>query len=750
MRIPRSAARVMALPSSWGTSIEWRLLDGRGWLSKAITREIEQRRLFPWIPVCFGIGILLFFQVDSAPALWAPLGAFAVCGAAGIALRRHMTALVAMIVLSAVFAGFSAGVIRTRTVSAPAITRIIITTIAGFIEAVEEREQGQRLLIRIVEMKDVTPAERPRLVRVSIRAGAGLRAGEFVTGTARLLPPPEAAWPGGYDFARDAYYKRIGAVGSMVGQMRRIDPPSPPDWSLTLAAQVDEARNALTQRIATSIGGAAGGVGAALVTGKRGLIPEPTNDILRGAGIYHIVSISGLHMVLAAGTFFWLVRALLSLGSTVALLWPVKKIAAVAAMIGATIYCIFSGSDVATERSLIMTLVMFGAVLADRPALSIRNLSIAALIVLAREPEALLGPSFQMSFGAVAGMMALVPLMQRKPTEGTTATVLERGLRWSSKAMLGLVTTTLVASIATAPFAAYHFQSLNPYGLLGNVLALPLVSVVVMPSAVLGVLAYPFGLDRPVWQMMGAAVEQVLAVSAWVGNFSGSTVVVPALSIAALAFLSLGLLTLTIPASSLRWIALMPAGMGLAFATAPDRHDMFIDREGAGAAIRGRQGRLVLVGRPSDFVIEQWLRADGDARNADDGSLRHEARCDGTGCVVIAGHGRRIAFIQDYAAFEEDCRRANVIVTRLQAPPTCRQPFVLDGEALNERGATTLRFGPHAVEVTSVRKGREVMAWPGGQSIQSAGAPAQGRPRPARPVPEQDLPEDEISTGEPD
>src|SRR5918993_48017 len=188
-----------------------------------------------------------------------------------------------------------------------------------------------------------------------------------------------------------------------------------------------------------------------------------------------MVSISGLHMVLAAGTFFWLVRAILALVPSIALLWPVKKIAAVVAIVGATTYCIFSGSDVATERSLIMTLVMFGAVLADRPALSIRNLSIAALIVLAREPEALLGPSFQMSFGAVAAMMALVPLMQRKPTEGIPATILERGLRWSGRAMLGLVTTTLVASIATAPFAAYHFQSLNPYGLIGNALALPLV-----------------------------------------------------------------------------------------------------------------------------------------------------------------------------------------------------------------------------------------------------------------------------------
>jgi competence protein ComEC len=166
-----------------------------------------------------------------------------------------------------------------------------------------------------------------------------------------------------------------------------------------------------------------------------------------------------------------------------------------------------------------------------------------------------------------------------------------------------------------------------------------------MPAAVLGVLASPFGLDRPVWQVMGAAVEQVLEVSAWVEGLSGSTVVVPALSVGALALLSLGLLILAIPASGLRWLAMVPAGAGLAVATVPDRYDIFIDREGAGAAIRGRSGQLALVGRPSDFVAEQWLRADGDARDVDDASLRREARCDRVGCIVV-GDERRSRIMQ--------------------------------------------------------------------------------------------------------
>jgi competence protein ComEC len=429
----------------------------------------------------------------------------------------------------------------------------------------------------------------------------------------------------------------------------------------------------------------------------------------------------------------------------------VKKIAAVAAMTGGTAYCIFSGSDVATERSLIMTLVMFGAVLADRPALSIRNLSIAALIVLAREPEALLGPSFQMSFGAVAAMMALVPLMYRQKEDGAPATMTEKIAVWAGRSAFGLVTTTLVASIATAPFAAYHFQSLNPYGLIGNALALPLVSLVVMPAAVLGVLAYPFGLDGPVWQVMGLAVAKVLEVSAWVGAFSGSTVIVPALGIAALASLSLGLLVLTIPASALRWLALVPAGIGIAFAAAPDRYDIYVDREGAGAAIRNARGELTLVGKPSGFVAEQWLRADGDARNADDATLKQLARCDRLGCVVEIDAHRAVAFVQEFSAFEEDCKRAAIIISKLEAPSSCGASLIVDRTSLSERGAVAIHLGTDAAKMRSVKKGREAHIWTGAK-VAGTGAQnttAQESSRPARPVPEQDLPEEEISSDEP-
>jgi competence protein ComEC len=348
-----------------------------------------------------------------------------------------------------------------------------------------------------------------------------------------------------------------------------------------------------------------------------------------------------------------------------------------------------------------------------------------------------------MSFGAVAALSAFVPALQWGRIERRSANMVESALQFAARHAAGLVSTTLVASIATAPFGAYHFQTLNPYGLVGNALALPLVSLVVMPSAVLGVLAYPFGLDQPVWRMMGAAVSQVLDVSAWVGGFAGSSVVIPALGLGALALFSLALLIASIAASSLRWLALVPALAGLALAASPDRPDVYIDRAGQGAAIRNAAGRLTFVGKASAFVAEQWLRADGDGRDAvvataAETRLKDGARCDPQGCVVETANRRHIAFVQKFTAFEEDCRRAEIVISSLKAPPGCAALVVLDREALAARGATTIRLDAHGMHIRSVRKGDERLS-----RVPSPSRPAEMVAKPASAIPEQDIPADE-------
>ncbi len=508
------------------------------------------------------------------------------------------------------------------------------------------------------------------------------------------MPLPEPARPGGYDFARDAFFRGLGAVGSALAVPVPAPAADPAPWDLRANAAIDQARNAMTERIAALIGGQAGAVAAAMVTGKRGLISEETNDILRAAGLYHIVSISGLHMVLAAGAIFWLTRALLALSAQAALSWPVKKLAAGAALIGATGYCVFSGAEVATVRALIMTGVMLGAILVDRPALSMRNLAIAALIVLAREPESLLGPSFQMSFGAVAALIAYAEWERRRPKrDAPPEGAVGRALTGLRRAAWGLFATSVLATIATAPFGAYHFQTYNPFGLIGNMLALPFVSLGVMPAAVIGALLYPLGLDAVAWWLMGLATWPVLEASRLVADLAGSTQVLPAFGPWAVATLAAALVLATLLTTWLRLLAGLPLAVGLWLAGTPERPDIYVDRSGSGVAVRAGDGGLAIMGRPGDFVAQQWLRADGDAREADDPSVKAGASCDRAGCVARLPDGRSIAWSRDVRAIAEDCRRAAIVVTPLLWRGAC--------EALMIDRATLDRFGAISIKATA-------------------------------------------------
>lgn len=674
-----------------------------GWFGAGLREEVENRRLLPWLAVCYGAGILLAFAADG-PSIWPALIVGIALAVASFRTRSRLGIQVVLAALAALFIGFAASLARTAFVEAPVLARLHVAKVTGFVEGIEERAAGGgRITLLVMSIEKLDASARPTRVRLTVKSLDGVVPGDFVAVSARLMPPPEAARPGGYDFARDAYFRGLGAVGSVSGRVTKAEGP-PPDRSLRAAAAIDRARNGLTSRIAQAIGGQAGAVAAALVTGKRGLIEEATNDVLRSAGIYHVVSISGLHMVLAAGVFFALARGILALSPTLALGWPIKKIAALVGMAAATAYCIFSGAEVATERSLVMILVMQGAILFDRPAMSMRNLAISALIVLTREPEALLGPSFQMSYGAVAGLIAMAEAIRRYRRPVEPGDPWRRAALWLAALIGGVIATTLVATLATAPFGTYHFHNLQPYGLIGNAATLPLVSFAVMPAAVLGVLALPFGLDQPIWMAMGWAVSAVLRLSTWVAGFPSSTMVTPAFGSAALLLLALALLMATLFGSRLRILAVVPLAAGLAGASAASRPDIYVARDGVGAAVRRADGKLLVLGPVSSFTIEQWLRADGDGRRAADPSLRDPGRCDVLGRTALLRDGREVAFVSDRRGFEEDCRRAAIVVSRHPAPASCGAKTVLDRSHLAAHGATTLRLTAGGLEIDTVRR----------------------------------------------
>jgi competence protein ComEC len=348
-----------------------------------------------------------------------------------------------------------------------------------------------------------------------------------------------------------------------------------------------------------------------------------------------------------------------------------------------------------------------------------RNLAFAVFAVVAIEPEAILGVSFQLSFAAVAALVAVmearlasmevnpdpfVPQRGRAPTQGLFADLLNKPL--------GLLVATACATSATASFMAYHFHDLSPYVLIGNPLTLTVIEFFAVPGALVGAALYPLGLDAPVWLYVGAGIKFILWVARFIAEAPGSTLHLRAFAPYALPFLALAVMSATIWRTwTFRASAIPFAIVGLIGATHGARYDVIVAPSGDQAAVRDADGALQIVGkRFNAFSAEQWLTADGDGRNP--ASARDpDAPCDRLGCVAALPEGQSLSIVIDRMAFDEDCTRAEVLVSALSAPASCRAKFVLDEKALARLGAVGLSWSDEGFSMTSDRSTLQNRPW---------------------------------------
>ncbi len=675
--------------------------DWRGAFLGALAREAEERRLFLWLPVAAMGGVALNLAADQEPVLWLPALMTALFAALAWISRSRPFALGVSLALAALFAGFLSMSLRTARVAAPVLDRIRIVTLRGFVEEVDLRTVGARMVIGVAGADGMPREKVPRRVRVTTRKATEVAAGDYVELKARLLPPSRAVLPGGYDFARDAFFAGVGAVGSTLGPIRRLPPPADASLSQRFAATIDQARNRLALRVNAIIGGDEGAIAAAMVTGKRDFLSTDAKDLIREAGIFHIITISGVQMTLVAGIVFVVTRRLLALSPTLALNYPIKKWAAVVAMAGSLFYDVATGSRVGTERALIMTLIVLGAVIMDRRALTMRNLAFAVLAVIAIEPEAILGVSFQLSFAAVAALVAVMEArlatrdIDPDPFAPKRGEPPKRGLLVANliEKPLTLLFATAFATSATASFMAYHFHDLSPYVLIGNPLTLTVIEFFAVPGALVGAALYPLGLDGPVWIYVGAGIKFILWAARFIAEAPGSTLHLRAFAPSALPFLALAVMSATIWRTwTFRLSAVPLALIGIVGAAHGPRYDVIISPSGDLAAVRDADGALEVVGkRFNAFAAEQWLSADGDGRDPAQARSPDEP-CDRLGCVADLPEGESLSIVLDRLAFEEDCARAEVVVSALSAPRDCKAKFVLDEPVLARLGAVGLTW----------------------------------------------------------
>jgi competence protein ComEC len=673
----------------------------------------QRDRYFLWAPVFLGIGIALYFALPAEPFYLAGVWALSLFSGIFYGLRHHPAWVPVAGALFFIALGVSAAQFRAAAVHPPLLDKPVkFADVAGTVSTVEDLgiKGGVRIVLKDVRVEDWPPEKTPRQIRLRLKkTGEGVRAGDRIAVLAALHPPSPPVTPGAFDFRRQMYFEGIGATGfsyrapeilargaddpGFFGRLReRISGEVRQNTSYPFSAVVD-----------------------AFLTGQRGAIREEDNDAMRGSSLYHLLSISGMHVVLMAGGVFFAVRLFLCLVPYIALHWPVKKIAAAAGLAAAGFYVLLVGAEVPALRSLFMTGMMMVAIMIDRSPFSMRMVALAAFLLLLAAPESLTGVSFQMSFAAVAGMIAFYDWSR------PFWMALSRRAGFVRRAFgffLGVIVTSVIAGVLTGLFSLYHFQNFSAYGVLANMMAVPIMSFVIMPATALVYLAMPLGIEAWPMQAMEWGVSWILATAHWVAGLAGAVWHVAAwpagpfyLLVAALTFMML-------------WrgwrgkAAAVPVAMVAAlmiFIHAP--LDIQVSETGKVMSVRTADGKIwVSTRRTEKFTIENWMRRNGQEGQKPDTWPKEGTKdgfpllCDPAGCRGEIS-GRRIAIARTPSAIREDCPWADVLISPIPVPKYCEAETVVDLFDLKRAGAHALWLNHGKRHMISVYEETGVRLW---------------------------------------
>ena len=682
----------------------------------------ERDRWILWMPVLVGLGIAVYFGLDHEPPAWLGTSLLAACALATVlTLRlcggRYPLLPVPVLFLLCVAAGFAVAqgqalMLDTRMLSRPVGPVLLQARVAQS----ERFPDGQRLTLEHLAVSGLATSETPARARLRLRGNQpAIRPGEEIRVRAMLMPPPAPALPGGYDFQRQAYFDGLGAVGYSVGQAAVLTTPGDrpsvaEDAGLWFARQ----RFLVGERVRAHLDGATAAVTIALLTGEQRAIPAATMQAIRDSGLAHLLSISGLHIGLVAGIVFVVIRGALALIPWIALRYPIKKWAAVASVLAAGAYTLLADAPVPSQRSFLMVATVMVAVLVDRQGISMRLVAFAALVILLTQPHDLLGPSFQMSFAAVAALIAAYEVVQQRrrapsaPPSPVRVILLYVG---------GVTLSTLVASLATTPFAVYHFNRFQMWGIAANMVAVPVTGFWIMPCAMIAMLLMPFGWEGLGLKPMGWGVDVVIAVAREVASWPAAVMLLPPLPTLGLGLVTLGGAWLCL--WQRRWRLLgLPAIAAGALLLLPGRPpDLLIGADGRLLAVRGTDGGLFFSSKSAGrSTRETWLRRSAAAaaegywpqRGTGAGGL---LRCDDLGCVYRV-NGHTVAIGRSADALLDDCRLADVVISLVPLPGPCPSAStVVDRHDLGNLGAHALWIGENNLRIATTDGSRGHRPW---------------------------------------
>ncbi len=632
-------------------------------------------------------GIGFWFSVPNEPGIGLYAVA-AICFGVCVAVRLRGAELYhpLVVAIGCMAVGVLAAGLRVHLKDAPMLDFRYYGPVEGRIIGIDRSQSDKlRLTLDQVVLERTSPARMPATVRVSLHGDQDHLdpvPGMMVMMTAMLAAPEGPAEPGGFDFRRMAYFDRLGAVGYTRTPVLVLEKP------LGGAQVIARVRTYLSTAIMTAVPGDAGAFASGVMTGDRSGISLDTVQALRDSNLAHLLAISGMNMAFITAFVFALIRYGLALVPPLALRVNSKKVAAISALGVAAFYLALSGSNVATQRAFIMVVVMLGAVLIDRRALSLRTVALSASVLLVWQPESLLEPGFQMSFAATVALIWGFGVFQNQ-------IVREKIPRWTMP-MFTLVFSSVIAGAATAPFAAAHFNRLTGYGLVANLLTVPVMGAVVMPAGAVAALLAPVGLAwLPLWVMdMGS--RWILWIAHWIASLDGAVSGVHSPPALFLPVLSIGALWVILFQGRVRALGLAPIALAFAAWGMADRPTLLISNDAVLVGLLGQDGRAMSSPKGAGFAAESWLENDGDlALQLDAAARQGFAGPRGARSFEVAGlRGIHLKGKAASGLLAKACATADLVIIAARVEAAPQGCLMIDEGFLRKTGSLALWAKP--------------------------------------------------------
>lgn len=688
-------------------------------LINALQTEERQGQAVLWLPVAMALGAAFWFSATRDIMLLPVALLFMASAFACLLLGEKPRLRVAALFVAGFLAAMLAAQLETFRRDTVLLDSDVTTRIRGTVIARDIDYRGLwRYTIDLHQTSEPKIGRPPQRVRLITRSKhQPIRPGDGIAGLARLQPPSGPALPGGYDFAFYAFFNGLGAYGFFLGAPElRLDGAEQASMTQNTGLQLARIREEITRRIRNVLTGDTAGFASALTVADRRAMSPATVDALRESGLAHVLAISGLHMALVSGTLFFFLRVCFSFFPPLVQAFPVKKIAAAAALLVATFYLLISGASISTQRAWIMLAIMLVAVILDRPALTMRNVALAAIIIIMVTPSAVMGPGFQMSFAATVALIATYAYWNRQAGSAASGFGANNApasglVRLLVVFLFGLAMTSLVAGLATAPFATYHFHRVASLGLLANLAAMPIVTFIVMPAGLLALLAMPLGLEHWPLVVMGQGLEWVIAIAKYVQGLGGVLIVgrVQSLQFASLVT---GFLILALMKTSIRLTgaAFLVAGLlAPAFSGGPSEPELVVSEDGRLVAFVHENALATNRRRPSKFIFQQWqgalrraeqikpeiLPAPDAERSLEENLSAIAWNGNAVTCVKSAycngntRSGHRVMIVEDLLYLGAACDRADIVITtaKINMERCYSGAMLITGRMLRHSGA---------------------------------------------------------------